>query len=73
MWVTAAVSNELLENRPHAICLIDAQQSCTCPRHHEMGCLLMLDLLFVGGKNREIYTQRTPMCPLQPSYTFDAT
>lgn len=51
-WVTAALSNELLEERPHAICLIDAQLSCTCSRHREMECLLVSDLLFVVGEKK---------------------
>lgn len=57
MWVTAAVSNELPEDRPHAICLIDAQLSCTCPRHRKMGCLLMLDFLFVREKKKKKHAE----------------
>lgn len=60
MWVTAAVSNELQEGRPHANCLSDAQLSRTCRCHREMGCLLVLDLLFVGKKKHIL--RREPLC-----------
>lgn len=59
MWVTAAVSNELQEGRPHANCLSDAQLSRTCRCHCEMGCLLVLDLLF-GREKKNIFYAENP-------------